>query len=150
MFSVLVVCTGNSCRSPMAQGILAGLLESEPVLVYSAGTDAPAGMPATAHAVTAASELGADIGMHRAQQLTRELVRSADLILVMEEYHRQRVVELDPDAADRTKMLGGYPDGEREVGDPVGRPLEVYRRTAEEMRSELEKVAEDVRRRLGI
>ena len=150
-FSVLVVCTGNMCRSPMAHGVLAQMLAGERVFVYSAGTDAPAGAPATRAAVEAAAGLGADISRHRARLLSAELVADADLVLVMEEYHRRRVLELAPGEGSRVRLLGEYLPGAepgREIADPVGRPLEVYRETVAGLARALEQVAGEVRRRL--
>ena len=150
VFSVLVVCTGNCCRSPMASGLLSKLLEGERVFAFSAGTDAPEGAPATRFALETAAELGADLSSHRAQQLVAAMVRNADLVLVMEEYHRTRVVEMVPDAAGRTKLLRDYPDGTDEIADPIGRSLEFYRETAAQMKPGLERAAEDVRQRLEV
>lgn len=149
-FSVLVVCTGNSCRSPMAAGILSKLVAGLPVFVYSAGTDAPVGASATRLALDVAREHGADISRHRAQQLSVSLVRAADLVLVMDRYHQARVIETLPEAASRTRLLLSFAgDGADEVEDPIGRSLEFYRRTAARMRAALEQVAADVRLRLG-
>jgi protein-tyrosine phosphatase len=148
-FSVLVVCTGNSCRSPMAQVMLAHMLEGTPVFVYSAGTAAPEGNPATALAVEAMGEVGLDLTRHRARQLEPEMIRAADLVLVMEEYHRQRVLESVPEAAGRTWLLLSFAGSEAEVGDPLGSSLAVYRWTREQMRTPLERVAREVRYRAG-
>jgi protein-tyrosine-phosphatase len=148
-FSVLVVCTGNSCRSPMAHGMLADMLEGTPAFVCSAGTDAPVGNAATAAAVQAMREAGLDLTRHRAQQLEPEMIQAADLVLVMENYHRERVVELVPDAAGRTRLLLSFVGRDEEVGDPLGGPIEVYRRTLEQMRPALERVAREVRQRAG-
>ena len=148
-FSVLVVCTGNSCRSPMAHVLLAALLEGTPAFVYSAGTGAPVGNTATANAVQVMREAGLDLSRQRAQQLEPGMIRAADLVLVMEQYHRERVVELVPDAGGRTRLLLSFVGRDEEVGDPFGGPIEVYRRTLEQMRPALEQVAREVRQRAG-
>jgi protein-tyrosine-phosphatase len=148
-FSVLVVCTGNSCRSPMAHGMLAALLEGMPAFVYSAGTGAPVGNAATATAIQAMREAGLDLTRQRAQQLEPGMIQAADLVLVMEKYHRERVVELVPDAAGRTRLLLSFVGRDEEVDDPLGGPIEVYRRTLEQMRPALERVASEVRQRAG-
>jgi protein-tyrosine phosphatase len=147
VFSVLVVCTGNSCRSPMAHVLLADLLTGAPAFVYSAGTGAPVGAPATAAAIEVMREPGLDLTRHRAQQLEPGMVRAADLILVMEALHRDYVVELVPEARGRTRLLLSYLGSDEEIDDPVGRPIEVYRRTLVRMRPALERVAAEIRQR---
>lgn len=148
MFSVLFVCTGNSCRSPIAHGMLAKRLAKRAVEVRSAGTGAPVGAPATEFAIAAAAEHAVDISGHRARQLTPAMIRTADLVLVMEKHHRERVVELVPKAIGRTRLLGGYPDQTREIADPIGRPLAVYRRVAAEIEYAVERLASDIEARL--
>jgi protein-tyrosine phosphatase len=148
-FSVLVVCTGNSCRSPMAQSMLAKMLEGTPALVFSAGTDAPVGGPATAQAVGVMREVNLDLTRHRAQQLVPAMVETADLVLVMEDYHRQRVAEMVPDVADRTRLLLTFVGRDEPVGDPVGLSVECYRLTREVMKPALERIAAEIRQRTG-
>jgi protein-tyrosine-phosphatase len=147
LFSVLVVCTGNSCRSPMAQRMLAGMLEGTPAFVSSAGTDAPVGSPATVQAVAVMREAGLDLSRHRAQQLVPAMVEAADLVLVMDDYHRQRVLELAPDAAGRTRLLLSYLGRDETVEDPIGLSIECYRLTRDAMKPALEQVAAEVRQR---
>ncbi|MEO0080087.1 MAG: hypothetical protein ABIK44_05370 [candidate division WOR-3 bacterium] len=150
IFSVLVVCTGNSCRSPMAAGYLAKLLEGERVLVGSAGTAAPEGSPPTAFAVEVAAGLGVDISGHRARQLTRDMILSADLILVMERQHRDWIGERAPEALPRVRLLSSYRTGEPlEIFDPVGRPIEVYQEVMSQMQIPLERIAKEIGWRLG-
>lgn len=104
MLSVLLVCTGNICRSPLAEA----LLESRsrrlglPVAAGSAGTWAHRGNPATPDAVIAAREVGLEIEAHRARPLSESLVRRADLVLGLTLEHREEVVGLLPEAAGRT------------------------------------------------
>jgi protein-tyrosine-phosphatase len=148
-FSVLVLCTGNSCRSPMAHYMLADMLAGTPTFVGSAGTDAPVGGPAAANAVEVMREVGLDLTRHRAQQLSLAMIEAADLVLVMEEYHRQRAIELAPDAAARTKLLLSFVDRDEKVDDPIGFSVECYRLTRDTMKPALERVAAEIRQRAG-
>lgn len=149
-FTVLVVCTGNSCRSPMAAGLLAKLVRGLPVFVHSSGTAAPVGSPATPAAVEAARRLGADIVAHRARQLDPAQVQRADLVLCMDHHHRERVLNAVPEAVGKARLLLEFADRPDDaVADPVGRPLEVYEQTLDEMTPALVRVAADLRNRLS-
>ena len=134
----------------MAAGILAGMLAGERATVESAGTDAPVGNPPTRFAVETVRKLGVDISEHRARRLTREMLKQADLVLVMESYHRDRVLALLPKARDRTRLLLQYAGRPGvEVEDPIGGSLEDYERTVAVMMPALEQVAAEIRQRLG-
>jgi protein-tyrosine phosphatase len=106
MIEILVVCTGNICRSPIAAGLFEargrGLLE--PLTVRTAGTGAARGQPPTPEAVASASELGADIGAHLSAPLDPGAIK-ADLVLAMTASHREEVVRHAPEAAPRTFTL---------------------------------------------
>jgi protein-tyrosine phosphatase len=109
MTSILVVCTGNICRSPIAEGLLRGELlrrfgDGAP-RVSSAGTAGWDGSSATAEGVEAAAELGIDISAHRARKVRGELLREADLIICMAGEHRDRLSVQLPEVAGRTFTL---------------------------------------------
>lgn len=110
LFSVLVVCTGNVCRSPLAAQLLDAKLASSgvPVRVTSAGTRALVGQPMTPEAAALSLEYGGNPRLHRAQQLSRQLVENADLILTATRDHRGEVVSLSPAASRHTFTLAQF------------------------------------------
>ncbi|MHB1326865.1 MAG: low molecular weight protein arginine phosphatase [Gemmatimonadales bacterium] len=134
---VLLVCTGNTCRSPLAAALIRqGLLLAghSGVDVESAGTGAWEGAPASEGAYLVALESGLDLSAHRARLLTKGLVDQADLILTMSRPHLGRVRELG--GGSRAHLLGEYAGligPQSEVGDPYGGAVEDYRATLREL-----------------
>jgi protein-tyrosine-phosphatase len=134
---ILLVCTGNICRSPLAAALLERALAErgiEGIAVSSAGTGAWDGAPASEGAYLVGLERGLDLSSHRARLLTRELVDAADLVLTMARHHRARVDELGGEG--HVSVLGEYAgrDGDdAEVSDPFGGDLDVYRDTCSEL-----------------
>lgn len=137
---ILFVCSGNTCRSPLAEAIATRLVSDaarSDVEVSSAGTHAWVGSPASDGAVLIGMERGLDLTGHRSRLLTREILDDSDLILVMSPSHLARVRELAPKA--NAHLLGGFSSGgeSREVQDPFGGDLAGYRETADELEREL-------------
>ena len=142
---VLFVCTGNTCRSPMAETIFKQLaaerlgcrpdeLERAGVVVASAGIAAWGGGAASAGAVEAMRECGADLSGHESQPVTDTLVRQADIIWTMTASHRAAIIAQHPEAGGRTAVLS--PD-RVDVIDPIGGPVATYRTCAEQIRQHL-------------
>ncbi len=134
---VLVVCTANQCRSPMAEGLIRARLEAgglaDRVQVGSAGTWARDGVPATPHAVRVMQTRGVDIGGHRSREISEAVVGGADLILVMTEGHDQAISTEFPAARPRLMLFSALAGGKWDIADPVGGPLEEYEATAREL-----------------
>ena len=168
MLRILFVCTGNTCRSPMAEGLcrsfLGRLRLQQEVEVASAGLNAVAGGPASREAVAIMAERGIDLSGHKTACLTDEQVRWADLILTMEEHHRRRLLEQFPEAVGKAFVLKEYVAaptdeapaaqvginraGRYDIMDPFGQSTEVYRRCATELASAVADVCIDVQRRI--
>lgn len=134
---VLLVCTGNICRSPLAAALMQRALSErgvQDVEVTSAGTGAWDGAPVSEGAYLVGLERGLDLSGHRARLLTRDLVDQAGLILTMARHHRARVDELG--GGGHVFVLGEYAGregDEAEVSDPFGGDLGIYRDTCAEL-----------------
>ncbi|MCG2592029.1 low molecular weight phosphotyrosine protein phosphatase [Ramlibacter sp. XY19] len=123
MRSLLVVCEGNICRSPMAQGLLAAALPG--IAVRSAGLGALIGAPADPIAVKLMQELRIDISAHRAVQITRQMCLEADLVLVMSVGQRRRIEEQHPQAHGRVIRVGEFIQAD--VPDPYRQSEDAFR-----------------------
>ena len=145
-FMLVFVCTGNTCRSPMAEVLMrkrmADRLGCEPcaledhgVIILSAGIAAMSGGRASPEAVDVVREMGLELCEHESQPLSDRLVRFADLILAMTRGHLEGILEQWPGAAPRTALLSR--DG-TDVADPIGGPPEMYRRCARQIDRQLE------------
>lgn len=148
-FHVLFVCTGNSCRSPMAEGMLKRMLEIRGIKhihVSSAGTMAPHHAPPTNYAIVTTVEKGVDISDHRSRSLTPEMAGSADLILVMENSHKRFIQNLLPEMLEKTFLLKGFGKRGRklEIADPIGGDLDIYRTCYDEMEGEIKRVLPEI------
>ncbi len=137
--SVLFVCTGNTCRSPMAEGIFRDKIKKENrnIVVGSAGVFAD-GSPVSSHANTVMDELHIDVSSHVSRQITREIVDEFDLILAMTKNHKALLLSMFPDAKDKILTVSQWAGFDGEVEDPYGGTVNDYRKC----RNQLEKLIE--------
>ena len=134
----MFVCTGNTCRSPMAEGMFEkklaekldcdiDYLEKIGYKVVSAGTMGMVGVAASIEAVAACAERKVDISGHVSRALSRELIEQSDLIFAMSAAHRERVIDFEPSAAEKCILLVEAAD----IPDPIGQSRQVYDECAE-------------------
>jgi protein-tyrosine-phosphatase len=147
VYQVLIVCTGNTCRSPMAEGILRRLLEEQGaqlIVVKSAGTSALLGMPASFVAISIMRQYGIDIISHRSQPLSRRLLDKSDLILVMAENHLEVIKKKFPQYLEKVFLLKNFsriePVEDPNITDPIGGELELFQEVYEDIYRELERI----------
>ena len=133
---ILLVCTGNTCRSPMAEGILKKISAEDGnnnVQVLSGGLFADSGSRASKNAVQAAAELGVDISPHISTNVNPEVLKEADLILAMTSAHKQALLDIYGAEKNKVYTLSEYIGEDREISDPYGGELMVYRECANQL-----------------
>jgi protein-tyrosine-phosphatase len=141
--NILFVCSGNTCRSPMAEALarkIASRRGIEDLNVSSAGTNAWDNVPATDEALLVGMERDIDLTGHRARKLSPAIVSEADLIFVMTPGHLEQVKQLG--GRGKVHVIDEYASGTANQGitDPYGGDLEAYRQTADVLERELEKL----------
>ena len=156
-FLLLFVCTGNMCRSPMAEGIMKDLILDEvntkhqvmPIEIMSAGIFAVQGGGVSPLAIEVAAQNGINLNFHRSTQLTENLAKKSDLILTMEKNHTDYIRNNWPDI-DYVYELRRFErdkeslEGRLEIIDPIGMGFEIYQMVFEELKREITRISQTV------
>jgi protein-tyrosine-phosphatase len=147
LLKILFVCTGNTCRSPMAEALFnnAVLHSSLPyrVVSSSSGLHAVRGDRVSPEVLSLLSQEGLDLSEHSARQLNQTLVEDSDLILVMAGTHKHELCSIFPDAVNKTYLLkefAGEDHAPGDITDPLGQGLEKYQQVLEEIRQCIKKI----------
>ena len=153
---LVFICTGNVCRSSMAEGLARHMWEERwgarrDLTVSSAGVAAWPGETASPQAVFALGEKGIDLRDHRSRPLSSEIMDQAGLILAMTRSHKEIILEHFPEASNKVFMLAEYAGlGEKDVKDPYGESRIVYQACAEELATMITLVLERIARESGV
>jgi protein-tyrosine-phosphatase len=152
-YYILFVCSGNTCRSPLAEVLMKRDLRERGITnvsVSSAGVSAANGMRAAENSRLVARELGASLGGFRSSPLTARRMALADLVLTMEPGHRERILEIWPEAEDRVHVITEFSgSGRPGISDPVGGPLSAYRKCGTALSDEVGRIVPRVRKLLS-
>lgn len=135
--NILFVCTGNTCRSPIAKVFFSALTNKQSFHAESAGTKVEKPEDAMKHARSAMQELWMDLTTHKSKQVTKELIDSSDLIIVMERQHKEFIEALSPAKKEKIHLLGEY-TSLGEIHDPYGTNMEAYRTVTKTIKKAVE------------
>ena len=153
--TLLILCTANICRSPMAAGLLQHALAAQPeplrsLKVVSAGVAARPGEPVSENSVIALRKVGIDISKHTSQCVTQELLDSALAVICMTESHRAMIqLQAQPPPKHLHLFRDFMEDGDKEIPDPYGGPLRIYELCRDEMVEAVPSLLEYLKTRLG-
>lgn len=144
---LLFVCTGNTCRSCMAEAIAKNIAENRgiDIEISSAGIHAFAGDGASVNAVKVMEEMGIDVACHIAKPVSKELIEDNDLILTMTKSHKDTLIFLYPSAKDKIFTLMEYAGKDGDIVDPFGGDVNVYRSCAEQLKNLIEEMFDKIK-----
>lgn len=142
--NILVLCTANICRSPLAEGVLKHRLQSCPdIVIHSAGVAALTGARTHPIVLDMLRKAGINMRAHRARQCDIDLLSQADLVLVMEQSHLKWLSAIYPHFHGRSFLMGQWQD-KKEVPDPIGQSREVFESVRDQIEAHADEWAEKI------
>ena len=146
---ILVICTGNACRSPMAEGFLKKQLSpEEDFVILSEGISAADGLMPTDYAIEVMSEENISISSYRTKPFSRDFARAADIILVMSKMHKDFILNIMPEIKTRVFLyneFAGVKNGNEDIEDPIGQSLPTYRAVRDHIKQATEAIVKRIR-----
>ena len=148
MKKIWFICTGNTCRSPMAECYFKSLVDESKIEVFSAGLSAGFFSSASTEAIKIMEIYNLDLNEHVSQQLTNEKVENADMLITMTASHKKEIISRWPDAAQKTFLLLEFKENSNsldlDVFDPIGGEPEEYARCFEVMKEPLIRLSKKI------
>ncbi|MBN2143747.1 MAG: low molecular weight protein arginine phosphatase [Candidatus Aureabacteria bacterium] len=148
MKTILFVCTGNTCRSPMAQCYFDHLTRGKNIRTFSAGTASLNGFPASSLASRIMARYQLDLSSHKTRKVEKELLDQSDMIIVMTEFHRDYLLREWPETGNKIFLLREFDknplQGRMDIDDPMGGSEDFYQQVFDLMKEPLERLSEMV------
>ena len=143
---LLFVCTGNTCRSSMAEGLFKDMLKSlgkdNEISVSSAGIYAMNNQSASENAIIAMKNNLVDISNHRSKQITMEMIEESDIILTMTNGHKQAILQASPGMNSKVFTLKEFVGLDGDIADPFGGSIEIYEESLKDIKIALQRLAQ--------
>lgn len=152
MYNILFICTGNTCRSPIAAALAKDILKKEGIeaVVDSAGVSVPCPLPATGHTVSILKEYGLDLSGHMSREFTSGDLEKADIILTMTKQHKDYLLSREHRYSHKIFSLGEYAgENQTEVVDPYGGDISMYKSCAGQIEALIRKIARVLYKKLN-
>ncbi|MCT4592755.1 MAG: low molecular weight protein arginine phosphatase [Anaeromicrobium sp.] len=150
--NILFVCTGNTCRSPMAEGLMKKLIEKHNlnINIYSAGIFTMDGLSPSENSILAMEEIGINIRDYKSNTITKELINKSHIILTMTKNHKEKILQIIPEISNKLYTLKEYTKikAYSDISDPYGQNLNVYKACRDEINRALEMIISELKKEM--